>query len=141
MPVEKPQQFLPQVTGNAAVDHAQDAISQLASAQRSQGTQKRIVDKLSPTEPPARGIQLRPNQTVDIPHSVGHPVSSIGVASIIDSRSNAAAAPRAAPNLQLIELPSKLGSRIVRVRYIPPKDDAGKDIPNTPSFRAKLELG
>lgn len=140
MPLEKPQQFLPQVTGDAAQDAAQDAISQLTQVQRNQGVQKRIVDAPSPDMAPGTGIVLRPNQSVDVPHNLARQVQSVGVASLINPLGNAKSAPAAAPNLQVVEVPGPVGKRIVRVRYIPPKDDKGVDI-KSPSIRAKLELG
>lgn len=140
MPIEKPQQFLPKPSGNDSVDSIQETLSQVTQAQRNQGLQKRVVEKLTPSDPPGRGIELRPNQTVDIPNATGKNISSVAVASLINPRSNAGSAPVAAPNLQLIELPGDLGKRIVRVRYIPPKKDDGTDI-SVPSVRAKLELG
>jgi hypothetical protein len=140
MPLEKPQQFLPQVTGNAAQDAAQDALAQVTQVQRNQGIQKRIVDKEAPTQPPGRGITLKPGQTVDVPHNLGKVASSVSVASLINPMSNAASAPSAAPNLQVIEMPGDVGKRMVRVRYLAPKDDKGKDL-DTPQIRAKLELG
>lgn len=140
MPLEKPQQFLPKPSGNASLDSVQESVAQVTQAQRNQGLQKRVVEKLAPSEPPGRGIELRPNQTVDIPNVTGKNISSVGVASLINPRSNAGSAPIASPNLQVIELPGDLGKRIVRVRYIPPKKDDGTDI-DVPSVRAKLELG
>jgi hypothetical protein len=140
MPIEKPQQFLPKPSGNDSVDSIQETLSQVTQAQRNQGLQKRVVEKLTPSDPPGRGIELRPNQTVDIPNATGKSISSIGVASLINPLSNAGSAPIASPNLQLIELPGDLGKRIVRVRYIPPKKDDGTDV-SVPSVRAKLELG
>lgn len=140
MPLEKPQQFLPKPTGNESVDSVQETLSQVTQVQRNQGLKKQIVGKMSPGDPPGRGIRLRPNQTVDIPHTLGKPVSSISVASLINSINNSASAPVAAPNIQLVELPGELGKKIVRVRYIPPKDDAGEDL-DVPAIRANLEFG
>lgn len=140
MPLERPQQFLPKTSGNEPLDAVQESVAQVTQVQRNQGLQKRVVEKLSPSEPPGRGIELRPNQTVDIPNATGKSISSVAVASLINPRSNAGSAPVAAPNLQLIELPGDLGKRIVRVRYIPPKKDDGTDI-DVPAVRAKLELG
>lgn len=140
MPIEKPQQFLPKPSGDEQLDATQDALSQVTQVQRNQGLKKQVIDGLAPSDPPGRGIQLRPNQTVDIPHNLGKQVSSIGVASLINPMNNASSAPAAAPNLQLVELPGELGKRIVRVRYIPPRDDAGKDL-TVPAIRAKLEFG
>lgn len=140
MALEKPQQFLPQVTGDAAQDAAQDALAQVTQAQRNQGIQKRIVDTPAPGMAPGTGIVLRPNQTVDVPHNLARQVQSASVASTINPLSNAKSAPTASPNLQVIEMPGDVGKRIVRVRYIPPKDDTGKDI-DSPAIRAKLELG
>ncbi len=141
MPIEKPQQFLPKPSGNDSVDSVQESLSQVTQSARNQGIKKQVVEKLTPDQPPGRGIQLRPNQTVDIPHGSGKAIQSIGVASLVNPRNNAGSAPVASPNLQVIELPGELGKRIVRVRYIPPKNDAGEDIANTPAIRAKLELG
>jgi len=140
MPLEKPQQFLPQVTGNAAQDAAQDALAQVTQAQRNQGIQKRVVDSTAPAQPPGRGVSLNPGQTVDVPHSLGKEASSVGIASLINPRSNPGSAPSAYPNLQLIELPGDVGKRMVRVRYLAPKDDKGNNL-DTPQIRAKLELG
>jgi hypothetical protein len=140
MPIEKPQQFLPKPSGNDSVDSVQESLAQVTQTVRNQGLKKQVVEKLAPSEPPGRGIQLRPNQTVDIPNTTGKNISSVSVASLINPRNNAASAPIAAPNLQMIELPGELGKRIVRVRYIPPKKDDGTDI-DVPSVRAKLELG
>lgn len=140
MPIEKPQQFLPKATGNSSLDSVQESVAQVTQVQRNQGLQKRVVEKMAPSDPPGRGIELRPNQTVDIPNATGKSISSVSVASLINARSNPGSAPVAAPNLQLIELPGDLGKRIVRVRYIPPKKDDGTDI-DVPAVRAKLELG
>lgn len=140
MPLEKPQQFLPKVSGDEKLDSVQEALAQVTRAQRNQGIQKRIVDAATPNEPPDRGVQLTPNQTIDVPNPTGRSVSSVSVASIIDPRAGAVAAPIAAPNLQVVQLPGDLGKRIVRVRYIPPKKDDGTDI-DVPTVRAKLELG
>lgn len=140
MALEKPQQFLPKASGNDSLDNVQETLAQVTQVQRNQGLQKRVVEKVVPSEAPGRGIQLRPGQTVDIPHSLGKQASSVALAGLINPKSNAASAPIATPNLQVIEMPGDIGKRMVRVRYIPPKDDNGEDIP-TPQIRAKLELG
>lgn len=140
MALEKPQQFLPQMTGDAAQDAAQDALAQVTQVQRSQGIQKRIVDAPAKDMAPGTGIVLRPNQTVDVPHGMAKKIQSVSVASTINPLGNARSAPNAAPNLQVIEMPGDVSKRVVRVRYIPPKDDNGDDI-ETPAIRAKLELG
>lgn len=140
MPIEKPQQFLPKPSGDDSMDSVQETLAQVTQSARNAGIKKQVVEKLVRSEPPGRGIQLRPNQTVDIPNVSDKEISSVSVASLVNPRNNAASAPIAAPNLQRIELPGELGKRIVRVRYIPPKKDDGTDI-KVPSVRAKLELG
>ena len=140
MALEKPQQFLPKASGSDSLDNAQEALAQVTQVQRNQGLQKRVVEKMAPTEAPGRGIQMKPGQTVDIPHSLGKQASSIGLAGLINPMANAASQPSATPNLQVIELPGDIGKRMVRVRYLPPKDDDGNDLA-TPQIRAKLELG
>jgi hypothetical protein len=41
---------------------------------------------------------------------------------------NAKSAPYATPNLQVVEVPGPLGQKIMRLRYIAPKDDNGNDV-------------
>ena len=57
---------------------------------------------------------------------------------IVIDTPNASSAPYAAPNLQVVEVPGSLGQKIMRLRYIAPKDDQGNDV--TAPVRLHLEL-
>lgn len=75
-----------------------------------------------------QGIKFTPGQPVDIPHSLGRAPAGVNVVRTINDTNAAKSAPAAAPNLQVISVRNATGQKVMRVRYIAPKDDLGKDI-------------
>lgn len=123
----KPQQFVPKATGNLVIDQAQKAIAQTTDAVRQAPLPSQTVTSLSKSQP-GQGIMFKPGQIVDVPHNLGRVANGFNIAKVITNTNRASSAPAAVPNLQVVEVPNALGQKVMRLRYIPPKDSAGNDI-------------
>ena len=137
MAITKPQQFNPAPTGNQDVDRVQQALNATTEAVRNGPPPRQLVTSLSKNAP-GQGVTFKPGQTVDIPHTLGKSPTGFNIAKVVTNTPNAGSAPYASPNLQVVPVPGPLGQKIMRLRYIAPKDDAGKDV-DTP-VRLHLEI-
>jgi len=123
----KPEQFTPRPSGNLTLDKAQRSIAEATDAIRQQPPPSQLVTSLTKNRP-GQGIQFKPGQTVDIPHNLGRSPNGFNIAKVVTNTNQASSAPAAVPNLQVVEVPGPLGQKIMRLRYIPPKDSNGNDI-------------
>ena len=137
MAVTKPQQFNPAPTGDQDAGRVQQALSATTEAVRNGPPPRSLVTSLNKNAPD-QGVMFKPGQTVDIPHTLGKVPAGFNIARVVTNTPNAGSAPYASPNLQLVQVPGPLGQKIMRLRYIPPKDDQGKDV-MTP-VRLHLEI-
>ncbi len=135
--LDKPPQYLTQEVEDPVANAVQDSLAQVTKAMRQQPPPKQLVTSLG-TQTPDQGVTFKPGQIVDIPHGLGRNASGFNIAKVVTDTPNASSAPYAAPNLQLVEVPGALGQKIVRLRYIAPKDDQGKDV--TTPVRLHLEI-
>jgi hypothetical protein len=133
----KPEQFTPRPSGNAQLDRVQRTVSDATDAIRQQPPPSQTVTSLSKSSP-GQGITFKPGQTVDIPHNLGRIPNGFNIAKVLTNTPKASSAPYATPNLQVVEVPGPLGQKIMRLRYIAPKDDQGNDV-MTP-VRLNLEI-
>lgn len=133
----KPEQFTPRPSGNAQLDRVQRTVSDATDAIRQQPPPSQTVTSLSKNSP-GQGITFKPGQTVDIPHNLGRIPNGFNIAKVLTNTPKASSAPYATPNLQVVEVPGPLGQKIMRLRYIAPKDDQGNDV-MTP-VRLNLEI-
>lgn len=123
----KPEQFTPAPTGDEAVDKVQDALRQTTEAVRGGPPNERLVTSLIRNKPD-QGVTFRPGQTVDVPHNLGRNPQGFSIAKVITNNQLASSAPYASPNLQVVPVAGPLGQRIMRLRYIAPKDSDGNDV-------------
>lgn len=123
----KPEQFTPRPSGNLTLDKAQRSVADSTDAIRQQPPPSQLVTSLSKNKP-GQGIQFKPGQTVDIPHNLGRSPNGFNIAKVVTNTNQASSAPAAVPNLQVVEVSGPLGQKIMRLRYIPPKDSSGNDI-------------
>lgn len=133
----KPEQFTHRPSGNAQLDRVQRTVSDATDAIRQQPPPSQVVTSLSKNSP-GQGITFKPGQIVDVPHNLGRTPSGFNIAKVVTNTPNAGSAPYAAPNLQVVEVPGPLGQKIMRLRYIAPKDDQGNDV--TTPVRLHLEI-
>lgn len=133
----KPEQFTPRPSGNAQLDRVQRTVSDATDAIRQQPPPSQVVTSLG-KKAPGQGITFKPGQIVDVPHNLGRTPSGFNIAKVVTNTPNAGSAPYAAPNLQVVEVPGPLGQKIMRLRYIAPKDDQGNDV--TTPVRLHLEI-
>ena len=133
----KPEQFTPRPSGNAQLDRVQRAVSDSTDAIRQQPPPSQMVTSVTKGAP-GQGITFKPGQIVDVPHNLGRVPTGFNIAKVVTNTPNAASAPYAAPNLQVVEVPGPLGQKIMRLRYIAPKDDQGNDV--TTPVRLHLEI-
>jgi hypothetical protein len=134
---DKPSQFLARDTADPLANAMQESLAAVTKSLRQQPPPKQLVTSLG-TQTPDQGVTFKPGQIVDIPHGLGRNASGFNIAKVVTDTPNASSAPYAAPNLQLVEVPGALGQKIVRLRYIAPKDDQGKDV--TAPVRLHLEI-
>jgi hypothetical protein len=123
----KPEQFTPRPSGNAQLDRVQRAVSDSTDAIRQQPPPSQTVTSLG-SGSPGQGITFKPGQIVDVPHNLGRTPNGFNIAKVVTNTPNAKSAPYATPNLQVVEVPGPLGQKIMRLRYIAPKDDNGNDV-------------
>lgn len=123
----KPQQYTPTPTGDEAVDKVQEVVKQTTEAVRNGPPNQTTVKELDRNRP-GQGITFRPGQTVDVPHNLGRQANGFNIAKVLTNTTLASSAPAAVPNLQVIPVPGPLGQKIMRLRYIAPKDSNGNDI-------------
>lgn len=123
----KPEQFTPRPSGNLTLDTAQRSIADATDAIRQQPPPSQLVTSLEKNRP-GQGVKFKPGQTVDIPHNLGRTPNGFNIAKVVTNTNQASSAPAAVPNLQVVEVPGPLGQKIMRLRYIPPKDANGNDI-------------
>ena len=96
-----------------------------------------LVTTLSKNRP-GQGVKFKPGQTVDIPHNLGRTPNGFNIAKVITNTNQASSAPAAVPNLQVVEVPGPLGQKIMRLRYIPPKDSNGNEILDPVSLHLEI---
>lgn len=137
MAITKPQQFNPTPTGDAVQDRVQQALNATTEAVRRGPPPRQLVTTLNQNAPD-QGVTFKPGQIVDIPHTLGKTPSGFNIAKVVTNTPNAGSAPYASPNLQVVPVPGPLGQKIMRLRYIAPKDANGNDV-NDP-VRLHLEL-
>lgn len=137
MPVIKPQQFNPAPTGNQDLDRVQQALNATTEAVRRGPPPRQLVTTLNQNAPD-QGVTFKPGQIVDIPHTLGKVPTGFNIAKVVTNTPNASSAPYASPNLQVVQVPGPLGEKIMRLRYIPPKDSNGDDV--TTPVKLHLEL-
>ena len=123
----KPEQFTPKPSGNAQLDRVQRAVADSTDAIRQQPPPSQTVTSLGKATP-GQGITFKPGQIVDVPHNLGRAPNGFNIAKVVTNTPNAKSAPYATPNLQVVEVPGPLGQKIMRLRYIAPKDDNGNDV-------------
>lgn len=133
----KPEQFTPRPSGNLTLDKAQRSIAEATDAIRQQPPPSQLVTSLTKNRP-GQGIQFKPGQTVDIPHNLGRTPNGFNIAKVVTNTNQASSAPAAVPNLQVVEVPGPLGQKIMRLRYIPPKDSNGNDILDPVSLHLEI---
>lgn len=134
---DKPSQFLARDAKDPLANAVQESLSQVTKSLRQQPPPKQLVSSLS-KQMPDQGIMFKPGQIVDIPHGLGRNAAGFNIAKVVTDTPNASSAPYAAPNLQVVEVPGPLGQKIMRLRYIAPKDSNGVDV-KTP-VRLNLEI-
>ena len=135
--LDKPSQYLTRDAKDPLVNAMQDSLAQATKALRQQPPPKQLVTALGQQTPDA-GVQFKPGQIVDIPHSLGRSAAGFNIAKVVTDTPNASSAPYAAPNLQVVEVPGPLGQKIMRLRYIAPRDSNGN--PVTTPVRLHLEI-
>lgn len=133
----KPEQFTPRADPNPQLNRIQKVLSQTTDALRQQPLPSQTVTSLSKSRP-GQGIVFKPGQTVDIPHNLGRVPSGFNIAKVITNTPQASSAPAAVPNLQVVEVPGPLGQKVMRLRYIPPKDSSGNDILDPVSLHLEI---
>lgn len=133
----KPEQFTPRPSGNLTLDKAQRSIADATDAIRQQPPPSQLVTTLSKNRP-GQGVKFKPGQTVDIPHNLGRIPNGFNIAKVLTNTTLASSAPAAVPNLQLVPVAGPLGQKIMRLRYIAPKDADGNDILDP--VRLQLEI-
>lgn len=133
----KPEQFTPRPSGNLTLDKAQRSIADATDAIRQQPPPSQLVTTLSKNRP-GQGVKFKPGQTVDIPHNLGRTPNGFNIAKVITNTNQASSAPAAVPNLQVVEVPGPLGQKIMRLRYIPPKDSNGNEILDPVSLHLEI---
>jgi hypothetical protein len=133
----KPEQFTPRPSGDLTFDKTQRALSEATDAIRQQPPPSQMVTSLSKGKP-GQGVVFKPGQTVDIPHNLGRIPNGFNIAKVVTNTNRAGSAPAAVPNLQVVEVPGPLGQKIMRLRYIPPKDPAGNDILDPVSLHLEI---
>lgn len=134
---DKPSQFLVRDANDPLANAVQESLAAVTKSLRQQPPPKQLVTALGQQTPDA-GVQFKPGQIVDIPHSLGRSAAGFNIAKVVTDTPNASSAPYAAPNLQVVEVPGPLGRKIMRLRYIAPKDDNGNDV--TTPVRLHLEI-
>jgi len=134
---DKPSQFLARDAKDPLANAVQESLAQVTKSLRQQPPPKQLVSSLS-KQTPDQGITFKPGQIVDIPHGLGRNAAGFNIAKVVTDTPNASSAPYAAPNLQVVEVPGPLGQKIMRLRYIAPKDSNGDDV-QTP-VRLNLEI-
>lgn len=137
MAVTKPQQFNPTPTGDATQDRVQQALNATTEAVRRGPPPRQLVTGLNKNAP-GQGVTFKPGQIVDIPHGLGKVPTGFNIAKVITNTPNAGSAPYASPNLQVVPMTGPLGQKVMRLRYIAPKDANGNDV--TDPVRLHLEL-
>lgn len=137
MAITKPQQFNPTPTGDATQDRVQQSLNATTEAVRRGPPPRQLVTSMGRSAP-GEGVVFRPGQTVDIPHNLGKVPTGFNIAKVLTDTSLASSAPYASPNLQVVQVPGPLGQKIMRLRYIAPKNDQGNDV--TTPIRLHLEL-
>lgn len=135
--LDKPSQYLVRDAKDPLANQMQESLAQVTKALRQQPPPKQLITSLG-TQTPDQGINFKPGQIVDIPHGLGRTAAGFNIAKVVTDTPNASSAPYASPNLQVVEVPGPLGQKIMRLRYIPPKDDQGKDV--TTPVRLHLEI-
>lgn len=133
----KPQQYTPAPTGDQTVDKLQDVVRQTTESVRNGPPNQTTVKSLIKNKPD-QGVVFRPGQTVDIPHNLGRIPNGFNIAKVLTDTPLAKSAPAAVPNLQLVPVTGPLGQKIMRLRYIAPKDSDGNDIVDP--VRLQLEI-
>lgn len=134
---DKPTQFLAREAKDPLANAMQESLAQVTKSLRQQPPPKQLITSLS-RQFPDQGITFKPGQTVDIPHGLGRVAAGINIAKVVTDTPRADSAPYAAPNLQVVEVPGALGDKIMRVRYIAPKDEDGNDV--TDPVKLNLEI-
>lgn len=134
---DKPSQFLVRDAKDPLANAMQESLAAVTKSLRQQPPPKQLVTALG-SQTPDQGVVFKPGQIVDIPHGLGRVASGFNIAKVVTDTPNASSAPYAAPNLQVVEVPGPLGQKIMRLRYIAPKDDQGNDV--TAPVRLHLEL-
>jgi hypothetical protein len=134
---DKPSQFLARDAKDPLANAVQESLAQVTKSLRQQPPPKQLVSSLS-KQMPDQGIMFKPGQIVDIPHGLGRNAAGFNIAKVVTDTPRASSAPYATPNLQVVEVPGPLGQKIMRLRYIAPKDDQGNDV-MTP-VRLNLEI-
>jgi hypothetical protein len=124
---DKPSQFLARDTADPLANAMQESLAAVTKSLRQQPPPKQLITSLG-TQTPDQGIQFKPGQIVDIPHGLGRNAAGFNIARVVTDTPSASTAPYAAPNLQVVEVPGPLGQKIMRLRYIPPKDENGNDV-------------
>lgn len=137
MAVTKPQQFNPTPTGDQVQDRVQQALNATTEAVRRGPPPRQLVTGLNKNAP-GQGVVFKPGQIVDIPHTLGKVPTGFNIAKVVTNTPQAGSAPYAAPNLQVVPVTGPLGEKIMRLRYIAPKDDTGAAV--TEPVRLHLEL-
>lgn len=135
--LDKPPQYLTKEVEDPVANAMQDALTQVTKSIRQQPPPKQLVTSLG-TQSPDQGITFKPGQIVDIPHGLGRSAAGFNIAKVVTDTPNASSAPYAAPNLQVVEVPGPLGQKIMRLRYLAPKDASGNDV--TTPVRLHLEI-
>jgi hypothetical protein len=124
---DKPSQFLARDTADPLANAMQESLAAVTKSLRQQPPPKQLITSLG-TQAPDQGVQFKPGQIVDIPHGLGRNAAGFNIARVVTDTPSASTAPYAAPNLQVVEVPGPLGQKIMRLRYIPPKDENGNDV-------------
>jgi hypothetical protein len=124
---DKPSQFLARDTADPLANAMQESLAAVTKSLRQQPPPKQLITSLG-TQTPDQGIAFKPGQIVDIPHGLGRNAAGFNIARVVTDTPSASTAPYAAPNLQVVEVPGPLGQKIMRLRYIPPKDENGNDV-------------
>lgn len=135
--LDKPTQYLTQEVEDPVANAMQDTLAQVTKAIRQQPSPKQLITSLG-SQSPDQGITFRPGQIVDIPHGLGRSAAGFNIAKVVTDTPSASSAPYATPNLQVVEVPGALGQKVMRLRYIAPKDDQGNDV--TTPVRLHLEI-
>lgn len=130
MAADTPAQAPPPPATNVNVEKVQKEVAAASAAVKAQPPPSQTVRDLN-TNSMNQGVMFRPGQTVDIPHKLGRVPTQVNPVRVVTNTNSANSAPAAVPNLQMVTVRNSAGKKMVRVRYIAPKDDTGANI-NTP---------